>query len=394
MNNNNNEIDKTKLIKGKIYCKNCRSEIYYNKDINYYESKCNCKNKFYMTLQWCEECQDFTNHRGLGNVCVRCQMTKHNQSDLMRKVSTETNLKCKKYKKMIAALPEDYKIECKDCKKFEECEFSDIIELNTFHNNVCMTVLNQNENIKKANSERLNEAWKDPEYAKKIASNLGDYLGNPEWARIVGIEGRKALAKIFEEDPTFGRKIISEALKYLDEHPEARGKGLKKVKENKIKKIQNKIDSFNFKLNSIPIKNEDIRNLKQNDICGAYVLKAKFKGYKGTKRENEVFKLLPCKSKYIYDEMNWEQRVCSQPEKQDWIITLNNPWNIAKWWYISNLYYDFEFELLTDPNGVTEDEALYAEYSYADKNDLYVEFTTDEKGRRIPIVEKHAYWSP
>jgi len=37
---------------------------------------------------------------------------------------------------------------------------------------------------------------------------------------------------------------------------------------------------------------------------------------------------------------------------------------------------------------------LIAETAYASKYNLFVEFTEDEEGRRIPVIEKHAYWSP
>jgi len=342
-----------------------------------------CKNHINKTYKaYCPKCNEVTNHKM--NMCFKC----HNSSEKMRESSARIGKETIKY--AIAAHDEYTGIFwCETCQNFTKHVMGW----------GCITCHNRDEKLIKTNSERLKEAWKDPEYANKIASNLGNYLGNPEWARIVGVEGRKALAKIFEEDPTFGKKIIQKAIEKRSWLWKNDPKWVKEQKRNITKSrkliIKNfKINFKNFKLNSIPIKNEDIRNLKQNDICGAYVLKAKFKGYIGTERKNEVFKLLPCKSKYIYDEMDWEQRVCSQPGKQDWIITEQNPWNIAKWWYISNLYYDFEFELLTDPNGVSNEEALYAEYNYADKNDLYVEFTTDEQGRRIPVVEKHAYWSP
>ena len=121
------------------------------------------------------------------------------------------------------------------------------------------------------------------------------------------------------------------------------------------------------------------------------IIKAKFKYYKGTDRENEVFRLGPFKSVKVYDEMYWAFRVLSQPEKQD---RFDSDWTITKWWYIANLYYDFEFKLLTNENGVSEEEALVTEAAYASKHNLFVEFTEDGEGRRIPIVEKHAYWSP
>ena len=159
-------------------------------------------------------------------------------------------------------------------------------------------------------------------------------------------------------------------------------------------KIQNLKELFSenpIKLNGKSISFDDLAKLKKNDICGTWVLEARFKDYKGTIREKEIFKLGPFKSIKVYDEMDWARRVVTQPEKQDrW----NIEWVIAKWWYFANLYYDFNLVLLTDENGVTEEEALIAEAAYASKYDLFVEFTTDEEGRRIPIIEKHAYWSP
>ena len=287
-------------------------------------------------------------------------------------------------------------------------------------------------------SETRKKDWEDPEYAKKIASNLGDYLGNPDWAREIGVKGREALAKIFDEDPSFGKKITQnaierliylfnndiewsnkqrqicaengkktihfalEAIEKLRETNEEWNKNQTKINIENIKKarlfrlnvLKKLFEENPIKFNNKFISYDDLQQLKENDICGAWVIRAKFKAYKGTDRENERFRLGPFKAKEVYDEMSWAGRVIKHPEKQDWIITEQNPWKYAKWWYISNLYYDFEFELITDENGVTEEEALVAEAAYASKYDIFVEFTEDEEGRRIPIVEKHAYWSP
>lgn len=303
--------------------------------------------------------------------------------------------------------------------------------------------------VGKASSNR----WKNPEYANKIAQNLGEYLGNPDWAIEIGIEGRKAIAFLLDNDKEYAktaherasklgeiygkitiykaiekqkefwennaewaenqRKICAEngkksiyfaqkAYIYLLENDkefsnkmsEISKNNLEKAKEAQIQKFKKLFTENPIKLNDKIIYYDDLKKLKQNDICGSWIIRAKFKDYKGTNRENERFRLGLFKAKEVYDEMSWAGRVIKQPGKQDWIITPKNPWTDAKWWYISNLYYDFEFELITDENGVTEEEALVAEAAYASKYNLFVKFTTNEEGRRIPIIEKHAYWSP
>ena len=197
-------------------------------------------------------------------------------------------------------------------------------------------------------------------------------------------------------------KKAQEATKQIFEENGEKAEELRKIRAENIKiasqflldNIKKLFEENPIKFNNKFISYDDLQQLKENDICGAWVIRSKFKAYKGTDRENERFRLGPFKTIKVYDEMSWAGRVIKQPGKQDWIITPKNPWTDAKQWYISNLYYDFEFELITDENGVTEEEALIAETAYASKYNLFVEFTEDEEGRRIPVIEKHAYWSP
>ena len=194
--------------------------------------------------------------------------------------------------------------------------------------------------------------------------------------------------KFLDENPEIRENNLNKLNNFLNLHPEIRIENLKKAKEARLNKIKEKLSnlSLNITENSININN--IFKLRKNDICGSYIIKAKYKGDVETEKEGNIYKLLPCKSKKMYDEICWVLRVLSQPDKQD----KNAEWTIAKWWYISNLYYDFEFKLLTDPNGVSEEEALIYEAKYAVDNDLFVEFK--DKSNKIPNINKHAYFSP
>ena len=163
-----------------------------------------------------------------------------------------------------------------------------------------------------------------------------------------------------------------------------------KAKKSFLEKIKNQLNSINITFNNKNIDYYKIKELKENDICGAYVIKAKFKNYKGSPKENLVFNLLACKSNKIYKEIYWILRVLSQPEKQDKIVSEDNPWTIAKWWYISNLYYDFEFVLITNENGVSEEEALLTETKYGLNNNMICD---KEQIITKGFSETHSYWN-
>ena len=248
--------------------------------------------------------------------------------------------------------------ECKNCKKY--FEFLKIKEenRNKIINNEILNKFCRNcssLNASKLATIRNIELWNDLEWSKNQKQRV---LKNLEFAH-----------KYWKDKPNLNP--LSEANK------------------NKIKNIKLKIDNLNLILIKNSIDVSKIEKLKKNDICGSYVIKAKFKDDLKTNNENCIYPLLVCKSKYIYDEIRWILRVLSQPEKQD----KNAEWTIAKWWYIANLYYDFEFELLTDPNGVSDEEALLYEAKYAIDNDLFVEFKSDNNKNRIPNIKKHAYFS-
>ena len=229
----------------------------------------------------------------------------------------------------------------------------------------------------------------NPEDARKtsmigIKSMLKWQENNPEKSKIQRKEACKSMSKkiidLWENDKEWAENQKKISLRNLE-----------KAKQVKIQKLKKLFEENPIQFNSQLISFEKLQELKQNDICGSWVIKEKFKAYKGTNRENEIFKLGPFKSVKVYNEMYWAFRVISQPQKQD---MFNIDWTIAKWWYIANLYYDFEFEIITDKKGVSEEEALIIEAAYASKYNLFVKFTKDEEGRRIPIVEKHAYWNP
>lgn len=249
--------------------------------------------------------------------------------------------------------------------------------------------------LKKANEYWENHKEQQINHLQKL---VDDQLKEMEKGTELGIKFREVRINNGKKTIHFALEAIEELRKTDEEWNKRQTKinieNIKKARLFRLNKLEKLFEENPIKFNNKFISYDDLQKLKQNDICGSWVIRAKFKAYKGTERENERFRLGPFKAKEVYDEMSWAGRVIKQPEKQDWIITEQNPWNIAKWWYISNLYYDFEFELITDENGVTEEEALIAEAAYASKYDLFVEFTEDKEGRKIPIVEKHAYWSP
>lgn len=65
---------------------------------------------------------------------------------------------------------------------------------------------NNSEEMRNISSELRIEQWKDPEYATKIAQNLGNYLGDPYWAREIGVKGRETLQWLWENDPEWAER--------------------------------------------------------------------------------------------------------------------------------------------------------------------------------------------
>ena len=278
-------------------------------------------------------------------------------------------------------------------------------------------------NIKKAQEKYL-ELLKDREWFENIflkgldkthGHNRNLWKNDKEWSanmrKICAENGTQTIhfaqekqIWLRENDPEWrererqqSQKNIAIANKYLDEHPEIRRENAKIARELRLQQIKESLLSLSLSVseNSIDVSFENILKLSKNDICGAYAIKAKYKNDINTKKDGKVYNLLVCKSVKMYDEVYWALRVISQPEKQNKIISETNPWTSAKWWYIANLYYDFEFVLLTDQNSVSEEEALLVEAKYAVDNDMFIEF--DEN--HVPQVEyevrngKHRYFS-
>lgn len=282
--------------------------------------------------------------------------------------------------KIITQCPECMKINIIEVKDLRKNYFSFLLncinknELNKFYcfcNKKCMLSFRNklpimiNASLK--NLEKAEEYWKDHdrtehfrEYWKKHPDDWG-----------------KNLAKYREKNI---EKVRENAIKNLIE-----------FNKNKLFYIEKSLSDLNIAItkNSINILNNNLQNLRKNDICGAYLIRAKYK------ENNKIYDLLTCKSKFIYNEICWILRVLSQPKKQNKTISDSNPWTIAKWWYISNLYCNFEFVLLTDINGVSEEQALLIEAKYAIDNNLLIKF--DEN--HIPQIEyevhngKHGYWN-
>lgn len=241
-------------------------------------------------------------------------------------------------------------------------------------------------NLYKAREKKEILKEQDSNYSKKekeIALNALIYARlywekHPKEQRKHLTKQSRRLAKEIKNNTEFGKNL-------KDIRANNGMKTINLAKRARLENIKKSILKLDIKIDENLIDVLKIFELRKNDICGAYAIKAKFKNYKGTNKENKIYKLLVCKSKYIYNEIYWVLRILSQPEKQD----RNENWTIAKWWYISNLYYNFEFILLTDPDGVSEEEALLIEAKYALSNNMFVEFEENKK----PIIEKHAYFS-
>ena len=171
------------------------------------------------------------------------------------------------------------------------------------------------------------------------------WKNDPEWVKNIGMynilnANKKAIEKL-----NYLRKNDFE---WVENQRKNSIENLQKAKEARIQAVKDSISQLNLIITENSIDTSKIFELKQNDIYGAYVIKAKFKAYKDRNKENNIYNVLVCKSVKIYNEIYWVLRVLSHPEKQNKIVSENNPWTAAKWWYISNLYYDFEFVLLTD----------------------------------------------
>lgn len=219
--------------------------------------------------------------------------------------------------------------------------------------------------------EANKKLWKDETWAKKQKEIC-----------LKNLEKAHEMFKFLWENDNNWKK---DRLNFFTENGKKNGKlNLEKAKLKQLESIKNDFKNLHLKFysNSLDVSFENIKRLCKNDICGAYILKGKFKEGK----DNQTFNLLVCKSKKVYSEIYWILRVLAHPEKQD---RYNKSWAISKWWYISNLYQDFEFVLLTDPNGVPEDEALLAEAKYAIDNNLFVEFNEKHE----PNIQKHCYFS-
>lgn len=308
---------------------------------------------------------------------IYCSQSFRGNLPYMRKSRSESNLKYR------AEHPEEAKKQFEDCRKAAEKWRKENPEE---VRNLAMIGI---KSMLKWQEKHPEEALIQKQEACKSMQNiLEDLRENEEWS--------KRQAKIALENLEKANAVLDELWKdseWAKWRIELLNGNLEKAREVRINKIKEQISKFPIFINKNSIDINNIQKLIKNDICGAYVIKAKFKSYKGTEREKDVFNLLTCKSKSIYSEIYWVLRVISQPEIQNKNVSEDNPWTKAKWWYISNLYYDFEFILLTDVDGVSEKQALLTEAKYAIENDLFVEFLENENGNKTPNIEKHSYWS-
>ena len=243
----------------------------------------------------------------------------------------------------------------------------------------------------RANAIKFNERTKSDPKLSKMMYEARSYVGRNF--------GKKNIYKALDSLQNEHKEILIEngykVQQWLNDHPNERirintelaqkygAQNLKIARERKINQIIQDLNKLplNISYNGININN--ILELCKNDICGAYIIKGKFKN----DRNDNIYNLLVCKSNKIYNEIYWVLRVISHPEKQD---KYNEYWTIAKWWYISNLYYDFTFVLLTNPNGVSEKEALLAEAKCGFENNMLCDKNQIIKDN---YSKNHSYWS-
>lgn len=267
--------------------------------------------------------------------------------------------------------------------------------LESLHNEHHDILVQNGKNVQKWLDDNPEERIRiNTENAQKAGIKNKELWDDPKWAerqREICLENLEKAYKIsnylWENDKEWAEKqknILAENGKKCG------AKNLQKARLKRIEKIKESLNNINISLDYSLIDYNSIISLCKKDICGAYVIKAKFKNSVQTEKEENVHNILVCKSKNLYDEIYWVLKVISQPEKQDKVITDDNPWTIAKWWYISNLYYDFKFILLTDKNGVSEEEALLAEAKYGFDHDMFC----DKEQIEIDGYSKnHSYWN-
>lgn len=108
---------------------------------------------------------------------------------------------------------------------------------------------------------------------------------------------------------------VKRAIQWHKDHPKESLKislnNLDEANKIRIKKIKDEISKLNLAINENSININNIKNLCENDICGSYVLKGKYKNDKS----HQIYNLLVCKSIKVYKEIYWILRVLSQPEK-------------------------------------------------------------------------------
>ena len=328
--------------------------------------------------------------------CVICN-TKFNHG--------QSNYKICNGCKIITQCPECMKINTIEIKNLRENHFNFLLdcinknELNKFYcfcNKKCMLSFRNklptmiNASLK--NLEKAEKYWKDHDrtehfrkYWRQHTEEWGQALinyikNNPDKVKENAIKQSKYIETLWKDD--VWRNEIGLP---------SRENGIKASQSTRIEIIKNSLAKLNLIITktSIDVSYDNLQNLRKNDICSAYLIRAKYK------ENNNIYDLLTCKSKYIYDEIFWILKVLSQPKIQIKEISKENSWTYVKWWYIANLYENFEFILLTDPNGVSEEEALLAEAKYAINHNMLVEFDKS----RIPQIDyevhngKHGYWS-
>lgn len=124
-------------------------------------------------------------------------------------------------------------------------------------------------------------------------------------------------------------------------------------------------------------------------ICGSIGLTGVYKG------DGVRYALTAGKSVNLQREINFFVYNITHPDEMPPYGTIDpNTGKIdsdyGRWHTIANEYEDFEIVLLTDKDGVTEEQALDFEFLWAIENEAYYHYS----GNKIKLEGTHGYWLP
>lgn len=359
--------------KDKRYCYKCFSEIKYDEQLKEFVITCDCK-KFY-TIKWCETCGDFTNHKGFGDYCTCCLLSKAWENDVERKeaqskrtlelnkklwsdteyINNMTDAMTKRWEdedfkdkmiennktrwddpdfrsKMIPKMiemsnkawsdPKMMEIVKENIKMVNKKQWVDPIykEKMRIANVKWMTELWEDEDFKTKHSERLIENWKDPEYRENMTRIITEYSNDP----IIIKQRSELFIRLWEE---------------------------------KVKNLETILLPLMSTESSIKIS--DILNKNFNSMSGVWSLW-------GINKETKIRECLTVGQTIdLGEELNWSIRVLANEELQE--LETKEPGSTGRWNKIQLFYNNYEFTIVSQDSNSFEQRELI-EMSYAIQN--------------------------